>query len=86
MVFLKQQFEATWKNPMLMICVIFTFLLMSSFSNPVIWKCAEGCQNLRTGKERIYSKKTEYKTRNFHTSDLHLEKISFKTRFFFLKI
>ena len=52
MVFLKQQFEATWKNPMLMICVIFTFLLMSSFSNPVSMEMCLGMPELKNWKRK----------------------------------
>ena len=45
------------------LCVHFELLLG--------WECAYVWHNIRTEKESIYGKYSEYKTSNWHTSDLH---------------
>ena len=44
---------------------------------------AKVCHNLKTEKEGVCGKKSEYKTRNWHTSDLHLRKKASKRTFFY---
>ena len=56
------------------LCVHFELLLG--------WECAYVWHNIRTEKESIYGKYSEYKTSNWHTSDLHHGKELSKRTFF----
>ena len=46
------------------------------------WECAYVCHSMKTEKESIYGKYSEYKTSNWHTSDLHYRKEPSKRTFF----
>ena len=49
------------------------------------WQCTYVCCNIRTEKESIYGKQSEYKTRNWHTSGLHYGKEASKKEHFLVK-
>ena len=56
------------------LCVHFELLLG--------WECTYVCRNIKTEKENTYGKYSEYKTNNWHTSDLHHGKVPSKRTFF----
>ena len=63
-------------------CAAFAFLCICLFLTPVRMRmCIRTRYDLRIEKERICSKQREYKTKNCHTSYLHLGKEASKVGF-----